>query len=174
MHRLAMMSASAALVIKEATINENGPLYVRIVGRKPGFFAWLLNLIKIDSTTIFEVYEDRIEFSEGSLSGRIKETIPLTRICNLGTGYMKPFIYLILAGISIPLIFAIIGIITLPLFLFLYFFNKSMILFAIPNSGSGASIVFKRSLIEGVNLTEEDANRVIGILMDLTNKASSK
>ena len=172
MHSFAVAASNSALVIKEATINEQGPLYVRIVGRKPGFIAWLLNLVKIDSTTVFEVYEDRIEFTEGSLSGRIKETIPLSRICNLGTGYTKPFIFLLLAFISIPLIVVIIGIFTLPLFLFLYFYNKSMILYAIPNSAHGACIVFKRSLIEGVNITEEDADRIINILRGLTNKAS--
>jgi len=174
MHGFAVTASSAALVIKEATINEQGPLYVRIVGRKPGLIAWLLNLVKIDSTTIFEVYEDRIEFTEGSLSGRFKETIPLSRICNLGTGYVKPFIFLVLAFISIPLIAVIIGIFTLPLFLFLYFYNKSMVIYAIPNSARGASIVFKRSLIEGVNITEEDADKVITILRNLTNKANAK
>lgn len=174
MHGLAVAASKAALVIKEATINEEGPLYVRIVGRKPGLVAWFLNLVKIDATTVFEVYEDRIEFAEGSVSGRVKETIPLSRICNLGTGYTKPFIFLVLALLSIPLIFVIVGLFTLPLFLFLYFYNKSMILYAIPNSGRGASIFFKRSLIEGVNITEEDANRVITILTNLTNKASSK
>ena len=92
-----MLAGKSALVIKEAKVNEDGPLYVKIKGRKSGLIAWFLALIGIDTTTTFEVYENRVEFTEGSLSGRIKEMIPLSSISNLGTGYMKPVIWMVLA-----------------------------------------------------------------------------
>ena len=97
MHSFAMLAGKAALVIREAEVNENGPLYVKIKGRKSGLIALLLTLIGVDTTTTFEVYENRIEFTEGSLSGRIKEMIPLSSVSNLGTGYMKPVIWMVLA-----------------------------------------------------------------------------
>ena len=157
MHQFAMLVGEAALVIKEAEVNENGPLYVRIKGRKSGIIAWFLNLIGVDTTAVFEVYEDRIEFSKGSLSGRIREMIPLTAICNLGTGYLKPIIWMVLAIIALLLIIPTFGIslLFMLLFGFMYFFRKSMLLYAIPSSGRGAIIVFKRSLIENVNISEE-------------------
>ena len=45
MHRLAMLAGKSALVIKEAKVNEDGPLYVKIKGRKSGLIAWFLALI---------------------------------------------------------------------------------------------------------------------------------
>lgn len=176
MHQLAMLAGKAALVIKEAEVNETGPLYVKIKGRKSGVIAWLLTLIRIDNTTTFEVYEDRIEFSEGSLSGRIKEMIPLTAVCNLGTGYLKPTIWMVLAVIMLLLAIPTFGIslLFMLLFGFLYFFRKSMLLYAIPNSGRGAIIIFKRSLIENVNITEEDAYKIISLITNLVEKNKTR
>lgn len=184
MHQLAMLAGKAALVIKEAEVNENGPLYVKIKGRKSGLITWLLTLLGIDSTTTFEVYEDRIEFSEGSLSGRIKEMIPLTTVCNLGTGYMKPILWLVWAFLFLIASFFCLannsaGMMLFFLILtagavFLYFFRKSMLLYAIPNSGSGAMIIFKRSLIENVNISEEDAYRIISLISKLVEKNKAR
>ncbi len=176
MHNLAMLAGKAALVIKEAEVNENGPLYIKIKGRKSGLLAWFLTLIGIDTTTTFEVYENRIEFTEGSLSGRIKEMIPLASISNLGTGYMKPIIWMVWAIVALLLIIPTFGIsiIFMLLFGFLYFFRKSMILYAIPNSGSGAIIIFKRSLIENVNITEEEAYKIIALITELVENSKRR
>lgn len=176
MHNLAMLAGKAALVIKEAEVNEAGPLYVRIKGRKSGLLDWFLTLIGIDTTTTFEVYENRIEFTEGSLSGQIKEMIPMSSISNLGTGYMKPIIWMVLAVLSLLLIIPTLGISALFMFLFgfLYFFRKSLLLYAIPNSGSGAVIIFKRSLIENVNITEAEAYRIIEIITQLVEKSKTR
>ena len=176
MHSLAMLTGKAALVIKEAEVNENGPLYVKIKGRKSGLIAWFLALIGIDTTTTFEVYENRIEFTEGSLSGRIKEMIPLSAVSNLGTGYMKPVIWMVLAIISLLLIIPTFGIsiLFMLLFGFLYFFRKSMLLYAIPNSGNGAIIIFKRSIIENVNISEEDAYKIIALITRLVEKSKAR
>ncbi len=180
MHSLAMLAGKAALVIREAEVNEDGPLYVKIKGRKSGLIAWVLTLLGIDITTTFEVYDNRIEFSEGSLSGRIKEMIPLTSVCNLGTGYMKPVLWLVWAVVFLGLMFTALGnnsaaLMFLFLLLaagavFLYFFRKSMLLYAIPSSGHGAMIIFKRSLIENVNITEEEAYKIIALITKLVEK----
>ena len=176
MHQLAMLAGKAALVIKELEVNEDGPLYVKIKGRKSGLIAWILTLLGIDCTTTFEVYDNRIEFSEGSLSGRIKEMIPLSMVCNLGTGYLKPIIWMVLAFIMLFLAIPTFGIslIFTLLFVFLYFFRKSMLLYAIPNSGRGAMVVFKRSLIENVNISEEDAYKIIALISKLMNQDKMK
>lgn len=77
MHMAAMNASNSALVLKEKEINANGPCYIRLSGRKQGFWSWLMTLLGINVTTTLEVYEDRIERSFGSLSGFINETIPI-------------------------------------------------------------------------------------------------
>ena len=49
----------------------------------------------------------------------------------------------------------------------LYFLRKAMTLFIQVHSGSLAIMVVKKSLIEGVNLDETQANQIIAILVKL-------
>ena len=169
---ISRLSGAAALVIKEARINENGPLYVKIKGRKSGLIAWILSLLGIDATTTLEVYGDRMEFTEGSLYGRLIQMIPLSAVCNVITGYLKPFTYLIIALICIPLAIPTFGIslILTAVFGILYFLRKSVLISIIPNSGHGPAICFKRSVIENVNIEEGDAYRIIAIINALSLK----
>ena len=97
MHSLALSLGERALVLKEFSIDENATTgaQVRIVARKEGLIAWLLTLMGIDVTTIFEVYSNRIEFSRGSLSGKLCNVIPLSALSVGTTGYTKPIIFLV-------------------------------------------------------------------------------
>lgn len=172
MHQLAMLAGKSALVIKELELNEDGPLYVKVKGRKSGLIAWFLTLVGVDNTTTLEVYETRIEFTEGSLSGHVKEMIPLSSVCNLGTGFLKPIIWIVLALLSLVLVLPTMGIslILTLLCVFFYFFRKSLVIYAIPSSGSGTIILFKRSLIENVSLTEEKAGQIIDLVSRLVDR----
>ena len=76
---LANMLGSNALALQEKVINSEGPCYVRLVGRKSGLIDWLLTLLGINTRTMLEIYEDRIEYSYGSLSGRVLEVILFLR-----------------------------------------------------------------------------------------------
>ena len=190
MNALSLLLPQSALVLKEVTINENGPKYVRIVGRKPGFIAWLLNMIQIDTTTTFEVYWNRILFEEGSLFGRLKQNIPLKNVSNLGTGYTKPLLWFLLSIIffigglnvlflffkdnSVSPVYALIPFLIALFFLFCYFFGKTMILYVFPASGVGARVLFKRSMIEGVKITEEDEERITNIITYLIDAQNTK
>ena len=158
MIKLAQTAGKSALVIKECTINDNGPLYVRIVGRKAGIIGWFLATLGIDASTTLEVYQDRIEFSEGSLAGHLKEMIPLTSVSNLGTGYLKPIGWIIamlvvlIASLNIaaaghstgPIAFAVTFSI---ICIICYLLQKTMLIYVIPNSSLGAIVKFKRSII---------------------------
>ena len=174
--QLARMSGSSALVLRELEINENGPVYVHIAGRKAGIFSWLCNKIGIDTTTTFEVFEDRIEYSGGSLSGNFTELIPLTRISNLGTGYLKPFLYMVLVILCILLAIPTFGItlILAAVFGFMYWTRKSLMLYFIPHSSSVTSMAFKRSIIEGVALDAETAERIVKIVTGLVEKNTAQ
>ena len=56
--QLARMSGRAALVLRKLEINEAGPHYVHIEGRKAGLMSWLCNFVGVDATTVFDVYEE--------------------------------------------------------------------------------------------------------------------
>ena len=176
MHSLAMLAGGASLVLREKVINPEGPCYVKLVGRKAGLMDWLLTLIGINTTTTLEVFEDRIEYSYGSLSGRVLEVIPLSKTSNLLCGYFKPVIFLILAFVFLIAAFATFGLtlILTAFFVFMYFFRKSVLISIIPNSGSSTSVAFKRSLIENQNITEEEAQQIIQLISNLVENANRR
>lgn len=173
MHVLAKQASAGALVVKEKFINENGPIYVRIVGRKSGLVSWFLTLIGIDTTTVLQITEDVVQFQNGSLSGNIKEVIPVASISNLGTGYLKPVLYLIYGIVCLIAAPVTFGITLIPCIIFLwkYFMGKTMVVYLIPTSGNPCMISLKRSLIEMQTLTNQEADRVVNILTRLVEKS---
>lgn len=176
MHMLAMMVGSKSFVLTEKQINPDGPVYVKLQGRKAGLVDWLLTLIGINTTTTMEIYSDRIEYHYGSLSGRTTELIPLSKVSNLVCGYFKPIVFLGLAVICLVAAFATYGLALLPaaIFAFLYFFWKSTYISIIPSSGSVTSVAFKRSVIERKNLDENEAMQVIQIVSGLVEEANRR
>lgn len=57
---------------------------------------------------------------------------------------------------------------------FLYFFRNSMLFSTIPDSGNGATIIFKRSLIGNVNNSKENAYKVIALIIRLVKKSKTR
>lgn len=184
-----MTVGNRALALKEFRIDYNGPKYVHIVARASGLISWLLTLMGIDITTVFDVYADRIEFQQGSLSGRIQTVLPMRSISIASTGYTKPILLFVIAflffviGIvaAIPCLangFASAGFILPWIIAFVciifYFLNKSLLISVVSNSSWPASICFKRSIIEGVKIEEEKAQEVINIINQLLMQQTSK
>jgi len=190
MHGLAMFLGNAGLVLREKSITPTGPRYVRLVGRKAGLVSFLMTILGIDTTTIFEVYEDRIEYSCSSLSGRFQELIPLVRVSNLCCGYFKPVLFFVFAVIALIGGFAVgmiaradgspelatpatvVGVIFSAIFFVCYFLKKTIVVNVIPNSASPVAIAFKRSLIENQTITQEDARQIIDIITTLVSRAN--
>ena len=184
MNGVALLAGSKALALREKSINTNGPCYVRLVGRNSGLIDWLLTIIGINTTSVFEVYEDRIEYSYGSLFGRMQEMIPLSKVSNLVSGYFKPFLYLIMALVAllIGIIMAcaggggiafVIGLVIAVVFFVCYHLQKSTMIGVIPNSASPSFVVFKRSLIENKNISEAEAMQIMNIINELVKRANS-
>ncbi len=176
MHSLAMSLGEQALVLKEFTINENATTeaQVHIVARKAGIAAWFLTLMGIDVTTIFDVYSNRIEFSSGSLSGKLCNVIPLSALSVGRTGYTKPILLLVLAALCfIAGIFLginrgpegfVAGALFALLFFVCYFLKKTLLIAVVSHSSFVAGFAFKRSVIEGVKVDYEQAMQVISII----------
>jgi len=189
MHSLAMTIGNKALALKEFKIDYNGPKYVHIVARASGLISWILTVMGIDITTVFDVYSDRIEFQQGSLSGQIQTVLPMRSISIASTGYTKPILLFVLA-----FLFFIIGIVAtiaclangvapiggiVPWLIALvciifYFLNKSLLISVVSNSSWPASICFKRSIIEGVKIEQEQAQEAINIINQLLMQQTSK
>lgn len=165
MSSFATAAAQAALVVKELKISEEGPQYVHIVARKAGVGAFLLSLIGIDSTTVFDVYSDRLEFVEGSLSGRMNTCMPLSSVSVATSGFVKPFMLLLLGIVFTLTCFG--GIVGIPMIIG-YFLSKSLVVSVTSNGGEAVSIFLKRSIIEGVEINEETAFKIVEIIKTQT------
>ena len=184
--KLAVLFGVRALAVKEWHVDENAPSKVIIEGRKAGLIGWFLSLLRIDSTTRFELKGNYVTFLEGSLAGQINEIVPLTGTCNLGTGYLKPFSYIIAAGFcfvwfvlglfnnSVGGIWVFLRLVMSVGLVVLYFLNKCMVFYVIPDSNSPVMIAFKRSIIEGVDVDEDSVNKVIRIMSSSIRGAMSK
>lgn len=149
-----------SLVIKKwyssNTKNENGD-FVHLVGREGGLLSWLLSLFKIDPTSEVEIKENIIKFTSSSLAGQEKRIIPMQSITSAFYGYQKPWkMALFLTVVLTP--FFLIGLIVGPLY---YFLNKSLTVAVVESSGWVGSFSFKRSVIEGQNINEDEAYNVI-------------
>lgn len=178
-----------ALVIKswkaESKPIDGNKNYVSITGRKSGLVAWLLSLLKIDPSTTINVGLDRVEFTSASLAGTASRLIPLQGVCSTYYGYHKPW----KQATSIFMLFAFVGLSLamgsaergspggmslvvataagLVIALVYYFLNRTLTLGFVEHSGVVNGIVFKRSVIENLDINHEQAKAVCVIIQRL-------
>jgi len=195
---LALLAGFSALVLKEKPfinqalfLNENpvntntkGSVYVRLVGRKGGLFAWLFALLGIDRTVTFTVYGRHIEYTESTLFGHVTNTYPLTTVSSFGSAYLKPVLYLVAAiaslivslcsfakiyqwSVSYAFLSLCVGVAVSVGLGILYFLNKCTCIYAISNAGTGPRIFLKRSVIEGHSLSEAEAGVIVTFITSL-------
>lgn len=136
--------------------------YIEIVGRTAGLFGWLLALLGIDPITSIEMKADKFVFATGSLSGQTKNVVPIEGISSYFYGYYKPWREALIIGLlTFWLLF-------LPGLLY-YWLNKTLIVGIVEQSGLIRSITFKRSVIEGQNIDENQASAVIEQIQSLVD-----
>jgi len=185
MHGLSTFFGGAWLVLREKSIEPEGPRYVRLAGRQAGAGSALLALFGIDTTVSFEICADRIEWIRNSISGQYLERIPPERIRNLRCGCRKPALAFVLAvaaliggfvigmasryggdpEMAIP--FTIIGAV-LSAFFFLYYFRKETVYVeVIPEGGAALTLAFRRSKVAKETITQEEARQIVDILTAL-------
>jgi hypothetical protein len=161
-----------ALVIKKwfasNTPNEQGN-YVHLIGREAGLFAWLLSVLGLDPVTEVEIKKDFIIFSAASLSGRTTRVIPIRSLTSAFYGYEKPWQKaLVLGAVLTPFFF--IGLLVGPLY---YFLNKTLAIGVVEASSWSGGFAFKRSVIEGQNIDEKQAYKVIEIVRQLIEQKTA-
>ncbi len=178
---------SQTLVIKEWKAN-NQPVdtdgnFIVITGRQGGLIAWLLALMKVDPTTSIKVSPERVEFATASLSGTNHRIIPILSVCSTYYGYYKPWkaaiaIFAVFSFIAIQIAaiadsafgafgaFIIFGL-GLAISLAYYFLSRTLTLGIIEHSGYPSKIQFKRSIIEGVEITPDQGAYICNVIQFL-------
>lgn len=158
------------LVIKQWSIAKapTEKTLVKIVGREEGIISWAFSLLGIDPTTSIFVTSEVIEFERGSMAGFEKRVIPIQKICSSYYGYTKPWQVALLITVILLPIFGL-GLLVGPLYFFL---NKSLSLGFVEDSGLINGIEFKRSVIENVEISEEQARAVVNFVRKIIESRS--
>lgn len=180
-HRFALLLGRNALVLKELHINEHGSPYITLIGRKAGLISWVLTVVGINTVSTFTVYDRRATLTKSALSGSVTQAVPFASAATFGIGFLKPILLLFgaVAGMVACIYFFCfyksefsgrIGgaclLISVILTVF-FFIQKSLLIYITSNSGDGITVIFKRSLIEAVNVSKADADKASDILTRL-------
>ncbi len=139
----------------------------------------MFSLLGIDATTTLQVSDTRIEFERGSLSGFVRRLTPFGHISSSYYGSHKPWktalgilSLCLFIGSAIQsgwafLLFLLIGVVGGGLY---YFLNKELMIGFNEDSGASAVITFKRSVIEGQEIDEEQLKKIIIVIENLIKK----
>lgn len=186
---------SDVLVIKEWHASETPDTfgnYVTIRGRSSGIITWLLTIIGLDPTTTIKASQDKILFERASLSGMVKTLIPLTSVSSMVYGICRPWRKAIFVAILAMILTMFVGnimlrssgfrgydhessvnLILLSIFLgcavglIYYILNRFLTLGFIEHSGEKHFINFKRSVIEGQQITEDQSGWICELIEQL-------
>jgi len=148
-------------VTEIAGVDQNN---IEIEGRAGGLLSWLMSKVGISPTVKVEIGAERIRFAEGSLAGNAHRIIPLENISSTFYGYAKPWKEALLIAIVLGIPTFGIGVILAIVY---YFLNKSMTVGFVEVSGVVNAIAFKRSVIEGINVDENQAQQVAELTQKL-------
>lgn len=182
-------SNTQTYVIKEwfasETPNRDG-IYVHIRGRKGGLMSFILSFAGIEPTVSLVVDRENVRFRVGSWTGFKSWVTPLQKLCSGHYGYSKPFwgtVFWIIVGVALLLasygqrgdalrLAVGLGIVVILGAIAYYFLNKTLVLGLTYVGGggvhSGDQFAFKRSVIEGKNIDEIAAERIVAIIEMIT------
>jgi hypothetical protein len=143
----------------------NGTPLICVVGRAQGLISFVLTILGLSDQTHFELFEDRIFYRSNSLSLQIVNTVMLEHVNYTICTLYQPIWTLIIGGLFlIAAFFSILAVAfvgSLPAFIFAllavfsaYFFwtNRFLVMGIKTSSGDTFGIVFKRSIIENIEV----------------------
>jgi len=170
--------------------------FVVIHGRQSGVIAWLLNLLNIAATTSLLVSSSRLEFRQSSITGEEHVLIPLEKLSSSFWGYKKPWgralgvfflcacllnfiasYFRIFAGITEGtfVLIMILGVVVCAVIAITYYhLNRTYVWGVTEISGLIRQIPFKRSVIEGQDVTQESAAYASHVIQALIEAKSEK
>jgi hypothetical protein len=159
--------------------------FIAIRGRAPGLFSWIMSLLGVERGVRMVAIGQHIRFQEGDLGGSATRIIHLDKICSTYYGYKKPwaeaFAIILFAGVPLAMLgallpFSAIGAILgfgvgLGIAAIYYALNKRMSIGLVEMSGVVNEIVFKRSVLEGINLDEQSSSQASDVIQWLMDSA---
>lgn len=160
--------------------------FVDIRARRAGIVSFLLSLVGIDPTLCLIVDRNNARFEKGSWAGFTWTVTPLENLCSGTYGYTRPWLaslIIALVGITVVILLAANNTIgrfiaflslfgTLGIAWLYYILNKALFLVLEDIGGRSNGLAFKRSVIEGVSVDEQEAARVIKIIEMLVKRGA--
>lgn len=176
-------------VLKHWQVNESAleeGRFVEIRARRAGIISFLLSLVGIDPTFCLIVDRNNARFEKGSWAGFTWTVTPLEKLCSGTYGYTRPWLaslIITLVGIAVVILLAANNTISgFTAFLSLfgplgiawlyYILNKALFLVLEDIGGRSNGLAFKRSVIEGASVDEQEAARVIKIIEMLVKRGA--
>ncbi|MCF7918742.1 MAG: hypothetical protein K9N06_02380 [Candidatus Cloacimonetes bacterium] len=168
------------LVMTKYDLDESleGETIIHLVGRRAGFFSWIMHKLNISNRYELILKQDELNFEERSMFGEEIISIPLDSISETRTGHTKPLLLIFLAIIffisglllagSYTVILFVLGVI----FVIVYFFGKALSISVRTRGGSVIGIKFKPSFIEGISVDINRAIRTTEIIREVVRKRS--
>jgi len=154
--------------------------YVHIVARGSGLLAWLLSLLKVESTTRVSIGIERLEFVRRTWNGTESRMIPLESISSAYYGENRPVpesiaILLVFAGVAWvlqqdPLGTSLAATVLAVGLLFAgayHHFNRSVVLGFVETSGVVSRILFQPSQVDGEQIDEHAARQICKVVQRL-------
>lgn len=154
-------------------------VYVEIIGRQGGLLEWLFALLGIDATLEMRIRYDKVEYLSASLSGFTRVVIPIESISSVYFGVVRPWRKALIALITFlfgsytaaelgssgaAIGFTLAGVIVS--FLIFVLGREKMIGLSEVN-GENFAVSFKRSAIEGEEISEDELDKISKIMIAL-------
>jgi len=167
-----------ALVVKKffvsPTPREDG-VYVEIVARESGFFAWLFALLKLDPNFSLRILYDKVYYEASSIYGFTKVIMPIHSVSSIYFGTVRPwkkalFWFLLFAAgayaagqmhetqwtIGLTLLGVVVAILV-------FILNRELTMGVNEVTDSSYEMTLKRSIIEGQEISEKKLEEITQI-----------
>ena len=179
-----------ALVVKKffvsPTPREDG-VYVEIVARESGLFAWLFALLKLDPNYCLRILYDKVQYESSSVFGFSKVIMPIHSVSSVSFGTVRPWklalfwFFLFAAGayaaayleeVQWALGLTVSGVVIAIL---LFILNRELTIGVKEVTDTPYDMTLKRTIIEGQEISEaklEEITQIFTAILD-AHKAHS-
>jgi hypothetical protein len=136
-----------------------------------GLMSFVLSLVGINPIVSLVIDRENVRFMEGTWHGFQSCVTPIEKICSGNYGYAKPFwITVVGVVVGVALLVPSLGVSLILILgaILYYFFNKTTRIGLAYVSGNSNGFAFKRSIIEGEDIDEIAAGRIVSIIEMIT------
>jgi hypothetical protein len=146
------------MILEEFNFNENEDEFLKIKGRVPGFWNWVLSLFDKAPTTYFTCNKQVLKYE----ALKIKYNIPLANITCVSSGMLKSSVLLLVLGIILCI--SIFGIPIGIILLIVWALNRKTMHFGIyiGENKPMITLTMKRGIIDSIDINKfESAAHVL-------------